>query len=99
MWLGKVKNIDLSKISHESRNKWEAEKLAGELLRCLLCIFDTELTTTQQLEMMSTLGHLLAYLTFGTGAHSKFLPLQLYHDLQAVVKNAFFTTAKAQAKL
>lgn len=49
-----------------------------------------------QLTDLSKLAHMTAYLYSGTGAKTKFVPSVLYHDIQAVVKNAFFCTAKVR---
>lgn len=74
--------------------QWQATCLLAELFRCLWSIFDVEASLASQLTDLSKLAHLLAYLYAGTGARTKFLPAQLYHDMQAMVKNAFFCVAK-----
>lgn len=61
-----------------------------------ICIFDPALSLDEQLISLAGLAFLLHYLDFTTGAHTKFIPNQLYHDMQAVVKNAFFTVAKVR---
>jgi hypothetical protein len=97
-WLAIVKDINPEEFAQKPGMKevWHAEQLLGDIGRCLWSIFDVDLTISQQLVNLSSLGHLLVFLTFGTGARSKFIPLQLFHDLEAVVKNAFFASAKVR---
>jgi hypothetical protein len=75
---------------------WRAECILGELFKCLWGIYDVNASLTVQLTGLSQLAHMLAFLYEGTGSRTKFLPAQLYHDMQAMVKNAFFTVAKVK---
>lgn len=99
MWLGEVKNIDPSLIRPGAEKEWEAAKVIGELGGLLLTVFDPEPSLMEQLSKLSKMAHMLYYLAFATGARTKLLPNQLYHDLQAVVKNAFFCTVKVGATI
>lgn len=73
---------------------WRAASLLGDINRCLLSVFDKTMDLKDQLAHLSCLGHLLAYLYAKTCKRTKFMPSMLYHDLQALVKNAFITSAK-----
>lgn len=95
-WLGQVKHVRRESIPAGSEREWEAVKLLGELGELLLTVFDPEPSLAQQLSNLSKLGFLLVYLDFATKAHTKLMPNQLYHDMQAVVKNAFFCTVKVR---
>jgi hypothetical protein len=77
-------------------DRWRAEALLGELCSCLWSVF-VQLALEQQLVKLSKLAHMTAYLFEGTGARTKFLTDQLYHDIQAMVKNAYFCAAKERS--
>lgn len=95
--LADVCNLDPAQLGDGpgKQQLWGAECLLGELGRCLCSIFDREATLAAQLTDLSKLAHMLAYLYSGTGNRTKFIPAQLYHDMQAMVKNAYFCVAKA----
>ncbi|KAI0317084.1 hypothetical protein OF83DRAFT_1059247, partial [Amylostereum chailletii] len=50
----------------------------------------------EQLEHLSSAAHLLLALYTHGGAKSRFLPTMLYVDLMIMIKNAFFSVAKAK---
>jgi hypothetical protein len=95
--LSKVGSIAPTEVSPNLLQSWRAEALLGKLCAALWSVFDKDLTLSEQLAALSFLAHALAYLYCGTDARTKFIPSQLFHDIQAMVKNAFFCTAKVGA--
>lgn len=68
----------------------QAARLLGRVNSCLWGIFDVQASIVQQLTDLSELGHLLLFLYHCVGNRTSFIPAQLYHDIQAMIKNAFF---------
>lgn len=95
--LSDLKSMDPALLEDETlayKRIYRAECLLGELLRCHWGIFNVAASLKEQLTDLSKLAYMTAYLYFGTGAKTKFIPSVLYHDIQASVKNAFICTAK-----
>lgn len=94
--LGKVSDLPPASLAGQPvrQRLWEAAKLVGRVAVSLWSIFDVSLSIEEQLTRLSELAHTIAYLAYGTSSATKFMPTQLYHDVQAVVKNAFFSAAK-----
>jgi hypothetical protein len=90
-----VSSLDSAQLAEQPLRLplWRAECILGELCRCLWGIFDINASLAAQLTDLSKLAHMLAYLYEATGNRTRFLPAQLYHDIQAMV-HAFFTVAK-----
>ncbi|KDN34835.1 hypothetical protein RSAG8_12105, partial [Rhizoctonia solani AG-8 WAC10335] len=83
----------LSDISSRSENK--AFVLLGELLGAFALPYsDPTLSLSEQITSLSKCGHLLYSLYRING--TKFLPGQLFYDIQASIKNAVFCVAKTQ---
>jgi hypothetical protein len=89
-----VRSIAVAAIPAGQTERWHAEKLLALLEHDLWCIFEVSMGVDTQLTNLSRLGHMLSYIFIGTGNRGSFLTPQLYHDLQAIVKNAFFCAAK-----
>jgi hypothetical protein len=76
-----------------------AVKLVGAIGASLCCILDAEPSLEEQLTQLSQLGHLVAFLAYGADApKSAFLPPVLVHDIQTVVRNAYFMAAKVRLR-
>ncbi|EIW76992.1 hypothetical protein CONPUDRAFT_62603, partial [Coniophora puteana RWD-64-598 SS2] len=75
----------------------EALRTFGQMCRHLIlpyiCI---ELTLAEQLSHLSAAAHLALGLYTAPGAGSRFLPPQLFFDIMLMVKNVYFTVAKAK---
>jgi hypothetical protein len=74
-----------------------ALNILGQLFRLLVTPYtETSMTLSQQLQYLSAAAHLsLALFTF-EDAKAKFVPSQLYSDTAIMIKNVYFTAAKAQ---
>lgn len=69
--------------------------LLGKLFRSLLEVYTSvNLSLREQLVRLSYVAHTILFLY--RKERNAFIPVQLYHDLQTMIKNVFFSVAKAQ---
>lgn len=102
-WMAKSTRDDDVKKIHDKEDElskflpFKAKEVLAVMLECFLIIFNTTATIAAQLEKMSTLGHLIAFLTHGQAHTSKtdFMPSCLSHDLQCNVTSSFVNAAQA----
>ena len=57
---------------------------------------NVSMSLRDQLRHLSAAAHLLMYLYAATNAKSTFMPPQLYTDMQIMIKNVYFSVAKAR---
>ena len=71
-----------------------AMDIVNELMKHLLSPMNVKMYITNQLESLSVIAHLVAYLF--EEAKNDFIPAQQYHDLQSYVKSVFFCAARGK---
>jgi hypothetical protein len=92
--LGKVVNLPAGVMDVPSLSNAMADmRLLGAMSECLLSVLvDSEKSVSDLLKQLSKLSHIL--LVVYREHRTKFIPGQLYHDLQATVRAAFFVAAQ-----
>ncbi|KIJ34834.1 hypothetical protein M422DRAFT_181602, partial [Sphaerobolus stellatus SS14] len=91
-----VKELSKAGLSPAQLKIRGAISLLGTLLDAIVSPFtDVLKTLKKQLESLSLAAHLACALVYQHGV--AFISGQLYHDLQAMIKNAFFCVAKQRS--
>ncbi|THV04633.1 hypothetical protein K435DRAFT_648944, partial [Dendrothele bispora CBS 962.96] len=95
LYIADLKNLETSNYSPAEKKTFASISLLAEMLHSLLEPFiNSELSLSQQLEHLSKFGHISCALFLKNG--TDFMSNQLYGDLQCMIKNAYFTVAKAK---
>eukprot|EP00918_Siedleckia_nematoides_P045962 GHVU01100791.1.p1 GENE.GHVU01100791.1~~GHVU01100791.1.p1 ORF type:complete len:519 (-),score=65.79 GHVU01100791.1:902-2458(-) len=68
--------------------------ILNQICRCILAPLSTSTSLQEQLQQLSTLGHLIGFLFSLHGKY--FIPTPLYHDTQSYIKAAYVLTARGK---